>query len=56
VVPTAISVTVMIRTRLRPMRSPSAPKMIPPNGRTANAAAKVPNVAIRPTALELSLG
>ncbi|CAM5584949.1 hypothetical protein SGLAM104S_06965 [Streptomyces glaucescens] len=40
-VPTAIMIMVMERMRLRPTRSPSGPKTIPPSGRTRKATAKV---------------
>ena len=41
-----ISPIVISSTGFRPMRSPSGPKMKPPNGRTTNATASVPKVAI----------
>lgn len=56
VVAVAIIKMVIISTGLRPIRSPSGPKTNPPSGRTANAAANVPNVAIRPVPLPLPLG
>ncbi len=43
-VPIAIMMTVIERTRVRPIRSPSGPKNSPPNGRTANDTAKPANV------------
>jgi hypothetical protein len=47
-VPTAISTIVVASTVLRPMRSASGPKNIPPNGRTRNATANSPKVATVP--------
>jgi len=39
-------IIVIASTRWRPILSPSGPKTIPPTGRTRNAAANVPKVAI----------
>ncbi len=39
----AIMIMVSDRTFLRPIRSPSGPKTMPPSGRTRNAAANVAN-------------
>ncbi|MDT4884230.1 hypothetical protein FQZ97_1203510 [compost metagenome] len=44
VVAPAINSTVADNTRLRPRRSPSAPKKVPPSGRRANATAKTAKV------------
>ena len=48
-VPSAIRIIVVASTLLRPMRSASGPKNRPPKGRTRNATANSPNVAIVPT-------
>ena len=48
-VPAAIMIMVMASTLLRPMRSASGPKNMPPNGRTRNATANSPKVATVPT-------
>lgn len=44
-VPAAIMVIVIVRTRLRPIRSASGPKKNPPIGRTRNDTANAPKVA-----------
>ena len=48
-VPAAIMIIVVASTLLRPMRSASGPKTIPPTGRIRNATANSPKVAMRPT-------
>ena len=47
-VPAAISSIVVASTLLRPIRSASGPKNMPPNGRTRKATANSPKVAIVP--------
>ncbi len=47
-VPAAIRIIVVASTLLRPTRSASGPKNMPPNGRTRKATANRPNVAIVP--------
>ena len=53
--PAAIISIVMASTRLRPMRSASGPKNMPPKGRTRNATANSPKVAMVPTVSPRSL-
>ena len=47
-VPSAIRIIVVASTLLRPMRSASGPKNRPPKGRTRNATANRPKVAMVP--------
>ena len=48
-VPMPISVMVTRKVYLRPIRSPSRPKISAPNGRTAKPAAKASSAKMKPT-------